>query len=122
MCRYLLTRSYPGNVRELRQVVARLWQRHCGVGPITVGALPPEERALAEAPWPDREFENAIRAALARGLGLARISQAAGDVAITEVLAQEGDNNQRAAARLGVTDRALQIRRKAWSASAANQA
>jgi hypothetical protein len=29
------------------------------------------------------------------------------------VLEQEGDNNQRAAQRLGVTDRALQIRRKA---------
>jgi hypothetical protein len=31
------------------------------------------------------------------------------------VLAQEDDNNQRAAMRLGVTDRALQIRRKAWA-------
>ena len=119
---YLLTRAYPGNVRELRQVVARLWQRHCGIGPITIGAVPPEERAATEAPWPDQQFECAIRAALDRGLGLARISQAAGDVAIAQVLAQEDDNNQRAAARLGVTDRALQIRRKAWSVSAANQA
>ena len=43
-----------------------------------------------------------------------RITQAAGDLAIQLVLAQEEDNNQRAAARLGVTDRALQIRRKGW--------
>lgn len=115
---YLLTREYPGNARELRQTVARLWHRHCGPGPLTIGDLPPEERrclGAACAPWPDRRFENAIRHALDLGVGLARISQMAGDLAIQLVLEQEGDNNQRAAARLGVTDRALQIRRKAWA-------
>jgi len=34
---YLLTRDYPGNARDLRQVVARLWHRHSGSGPLTVG-------------------------------------------------------------------------------------
>jgi transcriptional regulator with GAF, ATPase, and Fis domain len=115
---YLLTRDYPGNARELRQTVARLWHRHCGPGPLTIGDLPPDERGClgaACAPWPDRRFENAIRHALDLGVGLARISQMAGDLAIQLVLEQEDDNNQRAAARLGVTDRALQIRRKAWA-------
>jgi transcriptional regulator with GAF, ATPase, and Fis domain len=115
---YLLTRQYPGNARELRQTVARLWHRHCGPGPLTIGDLPPEERpclGAACASWPDRHFESAIRHALDLGVGLARISQMAGDLAIQLVLEQEGDNNQRAAARLGVTDRALQIRRKAWA-------
>jgi transcriptional regulator with GAF, ATPase, and Fis domain len=115
---YLLTRQYPGNARELRQTVARLWHRHCGPGPLTIGDLPPEERpclGASCASWPDRHFESAIRHALDLGVGLARISQMAGDLAIQLVLEQEGDNNQRAAARLGVTDRALQIRRKAWA-------
>lgn len=115
---YLLTRDYPGNARELRQTVARLWHRHSGPGPLTAGDVPPEERrgaGAAIAAWPDRRFQNAIRHALELGTGLARISQAAGDLAIQLVLEQEGDNNQRAAARLGVTDRALQIRRKAWA-------
>ena len=109
---YLLLRAYPGNVRELRQTVTRLWQRHCGPGPITIGALPPEER-LAAPHWPDQQFEAAIRHALALGLQLPGITRAAAEVAIRLVLDEERGSNQRAAARLGVTDRALQIRRKA---------
>jgi transcriptional regulator with GAF, ATPase, and Fis domain len=115
---YLLLRDYPGNVRELRQTVARLWYRHSGPGPITIGDLAPDERPAcggAAASWPDVRFHSAIRAAIELRIGLARISQAAADIAIQLVLEQEGDNNQRAALRLGVTDRALQIRRKAWA-------
>ncbi|NHZ66442.1 sigma-54-dependent transcriptional regulator [Massilia genomosp. 1] len=114
---YLLLREYPGNVRELRQTVARLWCRHSGPGPITIGDLAPDERPARGVPasWPDVRFESAIRAAIDLRIGLARISQAAADIAIQLVLEQEGDNNQRAALRLGVTDRALQIRRKAWA-------
>ena len=44
---YLLTRDYPGNVRDLRQVVTRLWQRHSGGGPLTVGDVPEQERPPA---------------------------------------------------------------------------
>jgi transcriptional regulator with GAF, ATPase, and Fis domain len=115
---YLLARDYPGNVRELRQVVTRLWHRHTGPGPLTIGAVPPDERpapGLSPATWPDHGFEQAIRAAVDLGVPLARITQGAADLAIQLVLAQEDDNNQRAAARLGVTDRALQIRRKGWA-------
>ena len=115
---YFLARDYPGNVRDLRQAVTRTWYRHTGPGPLTIGDVPPDERPLAGSPlalWPDRGFEDAVRAAVDLGIPLARITQCAGDLAIQLVLEQEGDNNQRAAARLGVTDRALQIRRKAWS-------
>jgi transcriptional regulator with PAS, ATPase and Fis domain len=99
-------------VRDLRQTVTRIWHRHSGPGPLTIGDVPPDERKGAPA-WPDSAFANAVRRALDLGHGLARISQAAADLAIQLVLEQEDDNNQRAAARLGVTDRALQIRRKA---------
>lgn len=114
---YFLTRQYPGNVRDLRQAVTRAWHRHAGPGPLTIGDVPPDERpASSTTPaWPDRGFENALRHAVELGIPLARITQGAGDLAIQLVLAQEDDNNQRAAARLGVTDRALQIRRKGWS-------
>ncbi len=110
---YLQTRDYKGNVRDLRQTVARIWHRHAGPGPITIGDVPPDERLVTAPPWPDLPFCDAIRDAVDRGITLARIGQAAADMAIRTVLAQEGDNNQRAAQRLGVTDRALQIRRKA---------
>ena len=99
-------------MRELRQTVTRIWHRHCGPGPITIGALPPDERLLAPS-WPDQHFEAAVRRALAQGCTLSHITRCATDVAIRLVLAEEHGNNQRAAARLGVTDRALQIRRKA---------
>ena len=112
---YLLARDYPGNVRDLRQTITRIWHRHSGPGPITLGAVPPEERMqLHTHPvWPDSSFEGAISHAIALGIGLSRISQMAADIAIALVLEQEDGNNQRAALRLGVTDRALQIRRKA---------
>jgi transcriptional regulator with GAF, ATPase, and Fis domain len=112
---FLLTRAYPGNVRELRQTVGRIWCRHCGPGPITIGDVPPEERlslAHGAETRPDAAFEDAVRTALALGMGLTRISQCAAETAIRLALEQEGDNNQRAAVRLGVSDRALQIRRK----------
>ena len=114
---YLLLRDYPGNVRELRQTVTRIWHRHCGPGPITIGALPPEERLLAPG-WPDQHFEAAVRRALHLGLHLSHITRCTADVAIGLVLAEEHGNNQRAAARLGITDRALQIRRKAAACAA----
>jgi len=110
---YLITRDYKGNVRDLRQTVARLWYRHTGPGPITVGDVPPDERLHHAPAWPDAPFREAIRHAVDRGMTLTRIGQAAADMAMRLVLEQEGDNNQRAAQRLGVTDRALQIRRKA---------
>ncbi len=111
---YLLMRDYPGNARELRQVVARLWQRHSGSGPITVGDVPERERPSSAALrpcWPDLGFEGAIRHAVELGIGLKEIGQIAADLATQLVLEQEGGNLQRAALRLGVTDRALQIRR-----------
>jgi transcriptional regulator with GAF, ATPase, and Fis domain len=112
---YLLARDYPGNVRDLRQTVTRIWHRHSGPRPITIGAVPSEERLQLQSKpvWPDGSFEGAIKHAVALGISLSRISQMAADIAIALVLEQEGDNNQRAALRLGVTDRALQIRRKA---------
>lgn len=115
---YLLGRGYPGNVRELRQTLARIWHRHTGPGPLTIGDVPPDERLAGGACWPDADFINAIGRAVDLGVGLARIGQAATDTAIQLVLQQEGDNNQRAAQRLGVTDRTLQLRRKARNAAA----
>ncbi|MGH8627021.1 MAG: sigma-54-dependent transcriptional regulator, partial [Gammaproteobacteria bacterium] len=43
---HLQRRTYPGNVRELKQLVTRISQRHVGDGPITLGDLPEEEKFL----------------------------------------------------------------------------
>lgn len=120
VCEFLVARDYPGNVRDLRQLVTRICHRHCGGGVITVGDIAPEDRAVPGAPplWPDNSFRAAIRAAVQLGIGMKDISQRATELAVEMALECEGGNLQRAAARLGVTDRALQIRRASQRAPA----
>lgn len=111
---YLLSRDYPGNVRDLRRLVARLCHRHAGPGPITIGDVPEDERPVGEqarADWRDDRFEQAIRHAIDMNAGLKEIGQAALEAAIRIALEIEHGNLQRAAQRLGVTARALQMRR-----------
>jgi transcriptional regulator with GAF, ATPase, and Fis domain len=113
---YLLSRPYPGNVRDLRQLIARISSRHVGPGPITVGDVPADERPQGgptRGNWRDGDFERSIRQALAMGVGLKEISQAAADTAMRIAVASENGNLQLAARQLGVTDRALQMRRAA---------
>jgi transcriptional regulator with GAF, ATPase, and Fis domain len=109
----LLTRKYPGNVRELRQLVLRIAKRHVGPGPITVGDLPLDELGRSEAlgSWPNAALDEAVGQALAAGVGLREIGVEATEAAIRLALRDACGNVQRAAQRLKVTDRALQIRR-----------
>lgn len=111
---YLMNRPYPGNVRELRQLAQRIAHRHVGPGPVTIGDIPEEDRpAGAELPraWPDEQFEKSIADAVALGAGLKEITQATSETAIRIAVQSEKGNLQRAAKRLGITDRALQMRR-----------
>jgi transcriptional regulator with GAF, ATPase, and Fis domain len=110
----LVRRDYPGNGRELRHLVSRIALRHVGPGPITLGDLPEDERPpgdLKLADWRDAGFEHAIRNALASGVALREITAAATETAISAAVEEEGGNLQRASAKLGVTARALQLRR-----------
>ncbi len=112
---YVLHREYPGNVRDLRQLVSRILQRHAGGGVVTVGDLPSDERPAAgrTEDWKNGSFEDAVRKALSVGAHLKDIGKAAEDVAVRLAVTHEEGNLQRAATRLGVTDRALQLRRSA---------
>jgi transcriptional regulator with GAF, ATPase, and Fis domain len=113
---FLLGRAYPGNVRDLRQLIVRISSRHVGPGPITVGDIPADEISAedeAGADWRNAEFDQTIRQALAKGAGLKEIGQAATDAALRIAMDEENGNLQVAARRLGVTDRALQMRRSA---------
>lgn len=111
---YLLRREYPGNVRDLQQMVLRLTYRHAGDRTISIGCIPPDDRPvldLDKRAWLDLDFERPIKRAAYLGAGLKEIGRAAEDVAIRYVTDDEDGNLQRAARRLGVTDRALQLRR-----------
>ena len=111
---YLLHRTYPGNVRDLKQLVARIMLRHVGNGPITVGDIPEDERPSTDvhAAWNDATFAGVIRRAVVQGAGMRDIKDAATECAIDIAVEFEG-TLQSAARRLGVTDRALQARRAA---------
>jgi transcriptional regulator with GAF, ATPase, and Fis domain len=116
VCEYLRGRSYPGNIRDLKHVVLRMKSRHVGPGPITAGDIPEQERPEPErgsGDWRDSSFYDSIRRAVALRVPLKAINQAVADAAVQLVIADENGNLQRAARRLGVTDRALQMRRAA---------
>jgi transcriptional regulator with GAF, ATPase, and Fis domain len=113
---YLLARDYPGNVRDLRQVVTRIVQHHVGPGPITAGDIPENERPNGDGEpkdWRYESLESAVRLAVVSGANLKEIKRSAGEIAERIALEEEQGNLQRAASRLGVTDRALQMRRAA---------
>jgi len=110
---WLLQREYQNNVRELRLVLARMLLRHAGDGPITVGDIPPDERPAVAGrsnDWRAGAFVAGITRALAAGAGLKEIGRAAEDIA-EQIAIEQGGSVAAAAARLGVTDRALQLRR-----------
>lgn len=114
VCEYLQKRDYPGNIRDLKQLVYRIMYRHVGPGPITAGDIPEDERPahdIEHRHLSNESFENAIRRALLSGIGLKEIGRATEDIAVRIAVNDEEGNLQRAAKRLGVTDRALQIRR-----------
>jgi transcriptional regulator of acetoin/glycerol metabolism len=80
----LLSRSYPGNVRDLRSLVLGIGHRYLGAGRITVGDIPEQERSAPEQPvaaWRSHEFEEGIRQGLAQGARPEEITAAAADVA-----------------------------------------
>jgi transcriptional regulator with GAF, ATPase, and Fis domain len=113
---YILRREYPGNVRDLKQLVTRIMTRHVGPGSITAGDIAEDERPSDEQgqkDWCDGLFENSIKRALALGLSLKEIATAAADTAIRlSIDSEEGRGRvKRAAQRLGITERALQMHR-----------
>ncbi|MBV8988327.1 MAG: sigma 54-interacting transcriptional regulator [Solirubrobacterales bacterium] len=113
--RYLQQRDYAGNVRELRQLVARLVHAHVGPGPITVGDIPASERTKpmrCSRADPLTELQRAVEAATAKGLSLRDVTGIARDAAIRSALLNAGGSVRGAARALQVTERAIQLHRQ----------
>ena len=111
---FLLRREYPGNVRDLQQVVSQMMHHATADGRITIGCVPAHQRPVLEpdkTAWLDCSFERPIQRAVLLGAALKEIGRAAEDVAVRYATDEEEGNLHRAASRLGVTDRALQLRR-----------
>jgi transcriptional regulator with GAF, ATPase, and Fis domain len=112
----LQARRYPGNVRDLKQLMSRIALRHVGPGPVTVGDVPPSERTRAAGDvervgW-RQELARALQHAVALGVPLRQIVDAARELAISAAVSDADGSLRHAASRLGVTDRTLQLHRK----------
>ena len=110
---HLMTRDYPGNVRDLRQLIARILQRHRGTRFVSPASSPERERpsGTAAAPaWPDEALQQSLRRALAYGVGLQDIAREAKEAALNAALSLESGSVKRAAERLGVTEHAIHMR------------
>jgi transcriptional regulator with GAF, ATPase, and Fis domain len=108
----LQAREYPGNVRDLKQLMSGIRLRHVGPGAVTVGDVPRPERPRpgSERDW-RAELEAALHRAVALGVPLREIVDASRDAAIAVALAGADGSLRHAARRLGVTDRTLQLHR-----------
>jgi DNA-binding NtrC family response regulator len=120
---WLRARDYPGNVRDLRQLAERVAIRHRWTGPVTVGDIPPEDRPPGSfsvpaqaADGPD-ELERAVRGAVRSRVGLKELKEEVAELAVAAALEWEHGSVGAAARRLGVTERALQLRRAKAEAS-----
>jgi len=118
--RCLLERSYPGNVRDLRQLALRVAARHVGTGPVTPGDIPPEDRPAppafvaaqqSESDWRTL-LRSGVRGALADGVGLIGIKDQAAQLA-TEIAVAQAGGPTAAAKLLGVSRRTIGNRNSA---------
>lgn len=119
---YLATRSYSGNVRELYQLVLACMRRYAGAGPLSLACLPDEEiqawdadagAGSPDAPlWHAAYVDDFVRAALRENVGLKELGRMV-EAAAVRLALEESDSITAAANWLGVTPRALHLRKAA---------
>ncbi|MBC7888373.1 MAG: sigma-54-dependent Fis family transcriptional regulator [Ferruginibacter sp.] len=109
---FLKQREYPGNIRELRQLVQRIALRHVRHKKITIGELPPEERTLTgytRKPVESGELGSVVKQMLVNGENYNTIKDKAGLAAFEAAIEMSGGNKQKAAERLGIDVRTIQL-------------
>lgn len=108
---YLMSKDYPGNIRELKQVITRMCYKYVGSGTLTLGDIPEIDRGMStlkKDSWNGTTLRSVIRQALANGTGLKEIKRIVGETAIDIAVEDSLGNVQTAARELVVTDRLIQ--------------
>jgi transcriptional regulator with GAF, ATPase, and Fis domain len=109
---YLVQRDYPGNVRELKQLVQRIALKHIRHKKITIGEVPVFDRnplCKSEKIIDNIDgMEGLIRRALLTGENWWNLKDKISETAIQVALDLENNNKRKAAERLGVDVRTVQ--------------
>ena len=120
---YLIQREYPGNVRELYQLIKRIAYHHVGNGPVTSGDIPESDRPksnYAHTEWRDDNFEQSIRRAILLGNKLKDITSATEEMAEMVAIMEANGKVANAAERLGIDKRTLQMHVKEYKGKLKN--
>lgn len=110
--------DFPGNVRELRQLVKAMCGRYSGYGALSTNDIPQNYlQKIGAAYFADYEesFRQPVRTALHHGMDLKTLKEYVADIARTLTLQEEHGNMTKAAERLGITVRSLQQFRAKWT-------
>jgi transcriptional regulator with GAF, ATPase, and Fis domain len=111
---YLNERNYPGNVRELQNIIKRICLRYAGKGPITLGDIPEYDRVCKDTPE-NNWYENAdlaasIISALKQGYDARNIVDTIKSLTTKLALGLAG-NNREMSLLLGKSERWIQLQR-----------
>ena len=106
---YLMNREYPGNVRDLKQLIRRIALKHLDHKKITIGEIPVQDRPVdCLVKTPQKEFVGTLREAILSGHTLRDLKNQTMDEAIKVTLEICNGDKTMAARKLGVTLRAFQ--------------
>lgn len=110
---YLKERDYKGNVRELEQLISRIAFKYTGGRVSFFDVLAADQENTAERNTIDgnETFDSKIREKLNAGASLKEIKDLAVHTAIDEAITSSGGVIKEAAAKLGITERAIHHRR-----------
>jgi transcriptional regulator with GAF, ATPase, and Fis domain len=108
-------RNYPGNIRELKNILSNIFLKYSGKGPITLGDLPIPDPDESQLPifdnWFERkEFVEALNNAIDAGYNLKKIEEIIQSMATTITL-QRVRKNKEASKILGKSERWIQLQK-----------
>jgi len=111
---YLMERHYPGNIRELQNIVKRICLRYVGKGPITLGDIPEYDRIMynsGKKTWfENTDLSESIREALNDGYDAKSILDRIKNIT-TNIALSLSNNNREVSQLLGKSERWIQLQK-----------
>lgn len=111
---YLVQRPYPGNIRELHNLVSRIGLLYIGKGPITLGDIPRQDRSdylkTTECWYEHASLTERITEALNSGYDAKQIMDTIKSM-VTRIALATANNNKEVSLLLGKSERWIQLQK-----------